>query len=292
MRASTRAWILFSRSFCSNDPLHLGQEGFALLAAGLDGVLHLVVGNGIDVLEGQVFELAADLAHAQAVSDGRVDVQSFARDLLLAILRKKLQRAHVVQAVGQLDEHHADVIHHGQHHLAHVLGLRFLGGSEVNFADLGDAFDDVRDLLAELRLDLVDGDGGVFDGVMQQPGDDRGGVEPHLGQQDGDLERVHEVRLTRLAYLSFVMLFGEFVGLLDQGLVFDGPVGADLAQEIAEASYRENIGRDLLAQSRHVRLYDDGADSRFQGKLAHLSMEAAERARAQHSCFPIFFQVS
>ena len=240
-----------------DDLLHLGQKRLAFLAAGFDGVLHLVVGDGIDVLEGQVFQFAADLAHAQAVRDGRVDVQGFARDLLLAFLRQKLQRAHVVQAVGQLDEHHANVIHHGQHHLAHVLGLRLFGGGEFDLADLGDAFDDVRDLLAELGLDLVHRDRGVLDGVVQQSGGDGGGVEPHLGQQDGDLERMRKVGLARLANLSFVMLLGEIVGLTDEDEVFFGPVGADLAQEIAEACYCKNIGRDLLAQSRHIRLYDE-----------------------------------
>src|ERR1019366_6929460 len=45
-------------------------------------------------------------------------------------------------------------------------------------------------------------------------------------------------------------------GLLDQGLIVIGPVGADLAQEIAKTCDSQNIGRDVLAQSRHVRLYD------------------------------------
>ncbi len=240
--------------------LHLGQERFALFAARLDGVLDLVVGDGIDVLECEVFELAADLAHAQAVRDGSVDVQRLLRDLVLALRREKLQGAHVVQTVGQLDEHHADVIHHGQHHLAHVLGLRLFRRGEVDLADLGDAFDDVGDLLAELSLDLFDGDRGVFDGVVQQTGDDGGGVEPHLRQQGGDLERMHQVRLSRLARLSFVMFQGEFVGFLDEGLIVVGPVGADLAQEIAKTCNRQNIGRDVLAQSRHVRLYVSSAD--------------------------------
>ena len=143
---------MFSFSFCLDDALHLGQERFAFFAAGLDGVLHLVVGDGIDVLESEIFQLAANLAHAQAVRDGRINFERLARDLLLPLRRKKLQGAHVVQAVGQLDEHDADVVHHGQHHLAHVFGLRLFRRGEVDLADLGDAFDDVRDLLAEFGL--------------------------------------------------------------------------------------------------------------------------------------------
>ena len=257
MRASTRAWILFSRSLLSMIALHLGQKRFAFLAARLDGVLDLVVGDGIDVLEGQVFEFAANFAHAQAMRDGRVNVQRLARDLLLPLGREKLQRAHVVQTVGQLDEDDADVVHHGQHHLAHVFGLGFFGRGKIDFADLGDAFDDVSNLLAELRINLVDGYRRVFNRVMQQAGGDRRGVEAHLRQQRGDLQRMHQVRLARLAGLTFVMFEGEFVGFLDEGQIVVGPVGADLAQKIAKACDRQNIGRDLLAQSRHVRLYDE-----------------------------------
>ena len=160
-----------------------------------------------------------------------------------------------MQAVGQLDEHDADVVHHGQHHLAHVLGLRLFRRGEVDLADLGDALDDVRDLLAELGLDLVDGDRGVFDGVVQQAGGDGRGVELHLGQDGRDLQRMRQVGLARFARLAFVVLLGKFVGFFDGREVVGGAVGANLAQQIAEAGDRQNIGRDLLAQSRHNRLY-------------------------------------
>ena len=52
------------------------------------------------------------------------------------------------------------------------------------------------------------------------------------------------------------MLEGKLVSFLDEREIFALAVGADLAQEIAKAGDRQNIGRDLLAQSRHVRLYD------------------------------------
>ena len=69
----------------------------------------------------------------------------------LAFRLQVLQRAHVVQAVGQLDEDHAHVRHHGQQHLADVLGLAVFAVGELDLVDLGDAFDDVRHLLAESR---------------------------------------------------------------------------------------------------------------------------------------------
>ena len=106
-----------------------------------------------------------------------------------------LQRAHVVQAVGELDEDDADVVDHGQHHLAQVLGLRFFAGREIDLADLGDAFDDVGDLLAEFLADFNGGDRGIFDRVVEQAGGDRNRVHFHVGEDVADFERMDEVGL-------------------------------------------------------------------------------------------------
>ena len=113
---------------------------------------------GIYVLESEVFEFSANLAHAQAMGDGRVDFQGLARNLQLAVGRQVFKRAHVVQAVGKFDEYHANVVDHGQHHLADAFGLGFFAGRKIDFADLRDALDDMRDLLAELHANVVDRD--------------------------------------------------------------------------------------------------------------------------------------
>jgi hypothetical protein len=186
----------------------------------------------------QVLELAAHFVHAEAMGDRRVNVQRFARNFVLPLRREKLQRAHIVQAVGQLDEDDTNVIHHGQHHLAHVLGLRVFRRGKLNLADLGDAFDDVSDLLAELGFDLVDGHRGVFHHVVQQPAGDRGRVELHLSQNGRHLQRVRQIRLARLARAAFVMFEGEVVGFFHQRQVVGGPIGADLAQKVAVAGNR------------------------------------------------------
>ena len=46
------------------------------------------------------------------------------------LLGEELEGAHVVEAVGELHQDDADVVHHGQEHLAVVLGLPLLGGGE------------------------------------------------------------------------------------------------------------------------------------------------------------------
>ena len=149
-------------------------------------MLHLLICRWDRRSGSQVFEFAANLAHAEAVRDGCVDVQRFARNLLLPLGRKMLERAHVMQTIGQLDEDDANVVHHGEHHFAQVFGLLLFLGGEVDFADFGDALDDVRDLLAEFLANVDDRHRGVFDGVMQQAGGDGDGIHFHFGEHEGD----------------------------------------------------------------------------------------------------------
>ena len=84
---------------------------------------------------------------------------------------------------------------HGQQHLADVFRLAVFAVGELDLVELGDALDDVRDLLAELFGDVFGGDVGVFHRVVQQAGRDRGRVHLQLGQHLGDFERMDDVRL-------------------------------------------------------------------------------------------------
>jgi hypothetical protein len=87
-----------------------------------------------------------------------------------------IERAHVVQAVAQLDQEHAQVLRHRHDHLAEALGLAILTRGEVDFAELGDTIDDGRHLLPEAALDLLEAGGRVFDHVVQQTRAHAGGV--------------------------------------------------------------------------------------------------------------------
>ena len=106
----------------------------------------------VEVVEGEVLEVALDPRHAQAVGDRRVDLQRLARDAPARLGRQVLERLHVVQPVGELDQDDPDVLGRGQDHLAEGLGLRLVAAHVRVAADLGDAVDQLGDLLAELRL--------------------------------------------------------------------------------------------------------------------------------------------
>ena len=90
-----------------------------------------------------------------------------------ALLRRhELQRAHVVQAVGELDQQHAHVVGDGEQELAEVLGLLGLLRDEVELLDLGQAVDERADLVAEQLVDLLARRLGVLDRVVQHRGGD------------------------------------------------------------------------------------------------------------------------
>ena len=184
--------------------------------------------SGSRYRKAEVLELPLQLPDAQPIGQRRVDLHRLLRDAPALGWRPELERAHVVQAVGQLDEHDADVLGHGQEHLAHVLGpqvlavqrrrrarLVALDVEELHLVELGDAVDQPRDLAAEAAVELGHRHAAVLGDVVQQRGDDRRGVQMDAGQRLGDRQRMVDVRLARLANLWRMRLGGECVGALE-----------------------------------------------------------------------------
>ena len=70
-----------------------------------------------------------------------------------------------------------------------------LGAAHVDLAELGHAVDELRDLVTEEAAHLLAGDLGVLDGVVEQRGHQRLGVEPQVGQDARDGEGMLDVGL-------------------------------------------------------------------------------------------------
>ena len=206
-------------------------------ALGLDLGAQRLVGGRLQVHERQLLQLVLHLAHPQAVGDRGVDVERLLGDAGAAVLRHVLEGAHVVQAVGELDEDHANVVDHRQEHLAEVLRLALLAGRERDGADLGDPLDDVGDVGAEQLADAVDRGQGVFDHVVEQPRGDADHVQALVGEDVRNLKRVNEIRLAGMAYLALVLERREHVGPAEQFQVRLRAVGADLPQEVLESDH-------------------------------------------------------
>ena len=188
-------------------------------------------------MNAELLELVLDLAHAEAVGDRRVDVERLLRDLDPPLLGQMVERPHVVEAIGELDEDDADVVDHRQQHLAEVLRLALLLRRELDRAELGHAFDDVGDVGAEQLPDALDRRLGVLDDVVQQAGGDGDDVEPHVGEQVGDLERMDQVGLAGVPHLSFVLEGRKDVGAPQQFGIGVRIAGAYLFDEVLEPDH-------------------------------------------------------
>ena len=87
----------------------------------------------------------------------------------------------------------------------------------------------------------LDGGERVLDDVVEQAGGDRDDVELQVGQEIGHLERVHHVRLARMAHLSLVLEGGEDVGAAQQLEIGIRAVRPDLLEQILEANHGPGV---------------------------------------------------
>ena len=178
-----------------------------LLAVGAalgDHRLDLGVLARVQRLEREVLELPLEGVDTEPVRERRVDLERLARLLHLLLLAEVLDRAQVVEAVGELDQDHADVLGHRDDQLPVVLGLGVLAALELDPGQLGDAVDELGDLVAELVLDRLQVGVGVLDDVVEQRGGDRRLVQPQLGEDLRDAERVVDELLAGAALLALV----------------------------------------------------------------------------------------
>ena len=224
-----------------------------LVALGLaDRGLEDLVAARIQRAEAEILELHLDRVHAEPVRDRRVDLERLARDRAPLGRRHRAERAHVVRAVGELDHDDADVPHHREQHLAEALGLRLGAAVELDLVELADAVDEFRDLRAEAGRDLVLGRRGVLDDVVQDRGDQRLGVEPQVGEQVGDRDRMGDVGLARAAALALVGLEGEVVGGLDALDVLGRQVALELVDQLVDADGPSSVGQQAAQGRRDV----------------------------------------
>src|ERR1051326_6159711 len=143
-----------------------------------------------------------------------------------------------ISAVGELDQQHPHVLGDREQQLAQVLGLLGLARNEIELLQLGEALDQMADVLAEQLVDLGACGFGVLDGVVQQRRDDRRFVELEIGEDRGDLERMGEIRVAGGAHLLAVRLHGVHIGAVEQLLVGVRVVLADALDQLVLAHHR------------------------------------------------------
>jgi hypothetical protein len=190
---------------------HFAYDLPAIAAGRLHRLGEHPVAVGVEVLQREVLELLADAVQPEAIGDRSVDFECLARNAALLFGAHRLERAHVVQPVGELDQDDAHIARHRQQHLAEVLGLGFGVRLEFDLVELGYAVHQLGHWFSEVARDLGLGDRGVLHHVMQERGGERLRIEVPLGEDVRDRERVRDVGLARLAELPFVRLLAEVI---------------------------------------------------------------------------------
>ncbi|MNL57031.1 hypothetical protein D3C87_1805650 [compost metagenome] len=102
-----------------------------------------------------------------------------------------------MQAVSQLHQQDPHVFRDRQNKLAQVLGLARVLGLKLQPRQLGHALDQDGNLLAEHGGDVIAGGGCVLNNIVQQGGDDGRRIQPVIGQDTRDLDRMGEIGIAR-----------------------------------------------------------------------------------------------
>ncbi len=207
-----------------------------------DHRLDLRVLTRVQGLKREVLELPLQGVNPETMREGSVDLERLARLLGLLLPSEVLDRAHVVEAVGQLDEDHADVPRHGHDHLAVVLGLRLLPALEADSGELRDAFDELSDVGPELGSNLLEVGARVLDDVVEKRRRDRLLVQTELSADAGDAERVMDELLARPSHLPVVGPLGRLERSSQEVPVDIGVVRADLGDQLFDQVFVTSFG--------------------------------------------------
>ena len=209
----------------------LGDFFYLPLVADLDRLQPLgdgFIGFRLHVLEGEQLHLAHIFVHADAFGERSVDIHRLMRDsepLFLAL--DEMQRSHIVEAVGQLDEQHADIIGHGEQEFAQIFRGPLVVGLRLDLRQLGHPVDQPGDFLAEQLGDFFRRGQRVLDRVVEQCGDNGLLVQLEIGHQAGDLDRMAEIGVAAGPFLAAMPLHGKHIGAVDQIFICIGIIGTD-----------------------------------------------------------------
>ncbi len=180
--------------------------------------------------------------HAHAAGERRVDFQRLFGGAAARFRRHEMQRAHVVQTVGELDQQHTHVVGDRQQELAQVFRLLGFLGDQVEFFQLGEALDQAADVGSEQAVDLGAGGFGVLDGVVQQRCGDGRIVEFEVGEDRRHFDRMRKIRIARGAPLFAMRLHGVDIGAIEHRLVGVGIVAAHALDQVV-LPHNRRLGR-------------------------------------------------
>ena len=167
------------------------------------------------VPQAEILKLCLNAGDAEAIGERRIDFECLPRDALAFVLAHILQRAHIVQAISELNHDDADVLRHSEKHLAVVLEFDVLLGHGLNAPEFRHAVDERHDVLSEYLLDLLEGGLRILHHVVQERCAYRLIVKMECRKDIGDVHGVDDIWLARDTFLSPMGVRRKFVGAYD-----------------------------------------------------------------------------
>ena len=250
----------------------VGDEALAIKAALMQQLGDLLVLLRLQIAEGQVLQLPLDVADAQSMGQGGIDVEDFPGDAVALLVVGVLHRANGAGAFSQLDQRNAHVVDHGHEHLAQVFYLRLSAEHQrLARAEAGadgrhalHAVDQLGNRGAETLADVRQGNLAFTHRAVNHGGDERVLVELEVGQDFGDFQaRLKTRRAFRPEVLGGVVLLlglpGKFTGFF-QRLSVHCEIDADhMIKPCVEIDTAVCVDRLVCSHLYHVAYLPYGA---------------------------------
>ena len=175
----------------------------------------------------------------------RIDVQGFLGNGLALVRRQGVQGFHIVQAVGQFNQHYPDVLGHRHQHFAEAFGVEavgvFRGMSAVGVdagqaviihpGQFGNAVHQFGYFRPEPAAQVGHGDAAILDNIVEQRPADGMAVQVQVGQKGGGGQGMGNVRLAGLAVLPAMAAVGVGISLFHQLRRLRGQIAGYLGKE-------------------------------------------------------------
>ena len=88
------------------------------------------------MLKRQILKLPSNLRHTEPMGEGGVQITGFLCDATTLFRSQEVERPHIVQTVGQLNQNDTRVLGNREEQLAIVLNLTFLAGGQWQIRNL------------------------------------------------------------------------------------------------------------------------------------------------------------
>ena len=207
---------------------HIGDILLAIHPALIQQLRDFLVQLRLQIAHRKVFQFPFELPYAKPVGQRRKEAAGLLRDLSLLFRLRARQMAQGLGALGELDQHHADVLHHRQQHLAQAFDLLRgfvlfpffdLAGHLAELPDMfhaRDALDQHLHVGAEFLLEFQCPVIQIVRHRMQNGGGDHFMVHIHASQNRCGTESVLHQRSPGQFRFPGVERLGQFAGMADQ----------------------------------------------------------------------------